>query len=313
MDTIYTEALNFDQPLTTLSSRFPQQLQAATKSELASDDIQINTLDLQLQQDHLIETAGPPTFCIAIFFDGRGALSIENGPQLAIEPGMTVVFHAPDSIRGRTLFQQNSHLHCLDLRFSPDYLCSLGVDSLTRLIPMFQQNCSVADVMMLARPTSAKLMTIAQSIMQCDIGGLARNVFLQAKALEALAYVLSEFEQPDMHLAKLSKADQQKVKRAIQLLDQQYQNSWTIANLSKEVGLNERKLKSGFHRLVQSTVHNYLEQARLNAAKQLLQQGDKVIDVALAVGYANPSHFAKRFKQRFAMSPRQWQSDYHPC
>lgn len=306
MDTIYNRSLSNAESKDVFRDNVSREIREAAQSEQLGGNIEINTLDLRLKEDHIIETEGPPTFCIAVFLDGYGQLSIDQGPPLNIEPGMTVVFHAPVSANGRTLFLGNHRLHCLDMRYSPEYLCSFGVDSLTRLIPMFQHNCSVADFMMLARPTSARLLSIAKEIMNCSMTGLARNVFLQAKALEALSQVLEVLEQPDTNQPKLSKADQQKVQQAIQLIDQEYQAAWTIPRLAREVGLNERKLKTGFHRLVQSTVHNYLEETRLNAARTLLADGAKVTDVAMAVGYANPSHFAKRFKQRFDTSPSQW-------
>lgn len=306
MDTIYNQRLDTSAEQGVFPDGISRAIREAAQTECLGDNIEINTLDLRLQNDHVIETVGPPTFCIAVFLEGYGQLSIDNGPTLDIKPGMTVVFHAPVSAKGRTLFLGDHRLHCLDMRFSLDYLCSFGIDSLTRLIPMFQHNCSVADLMMLARPTSTRLMSIAKEIMHCSMTGLARNVFLQAKALEALSQVLAVIEQPDSNQPKLSKIDQIKVQQAIQLIDQDYQSPWTISRLAREVGLNERKLKTGFHRLVQSTVHNYLEETRLNEAKTLLAQGSKVTDVAMAVGYANPSHFAKRFKQRFDIAPSQW-------
>lgn len=302
MDTIYSRSGQFD----SAPGGIDQAIRAATHTEQLNDHIQINTLKMELIENQVIDAKGPPTFCIAVFMDGYGQLTIENGPALQIEPGMAVVFHAPQSVHGRTIFYGDNQLYCLDLRFSPAWLCSFGVSSLSRMIPLFQHNCSVEDIMMLARPASARLMAIAREILDCPMTGLARTIFLQAKALEALAQVLATLEPPAEHHPQLNRPDHQKIRQAIQLLDQHYAVPWTIARLAREVGINERKLKSGFHQLAQSTVHNYLEEVRLNAAKEMLEQGDKVIDVALAVGYATSSHFTKRFRQRFDMVPSQW-------
>ena len=46
---------------------------------------------------------------------------------------------------------------------------------------------------------------------------------------------------------------------------------------------------------------------RMNVARQLLREmKQSVVDVALVVGYANPSHFAKLFRRETGLSP----SDY---
>ena len=269
MDTIYSQ-----DPTATEREQFLRQatpsVRQAAQSELVGGNIQLNTLDLWVAEDQVIEAQGPATFCIAVFLEGRGQLSIKDGPQLAIEPGMTVVFHAPQPTFGSTLFLGDHQLHCLDIRYSLDFLSSVGVDSLQRLVPMFQQDCSVANVTMLARPTSSRLMGIAKDILSCSMQGLARSVYLQGKSLEALAQVLEVLEPVSDNQPRLSKQDRQRVQQAISLLDQQFQVPWTIARLAREVGINERKLKSGFHQLVQSTVHSYLEGNRLNAARDLL-------------------------------------------
>jgi AraC family transcriptional regulator len=69
--------------------------------------------------------------------------------------------------------------------------------------------------------------------------------------------------------------------------------------------------KFHFHRLFKSAMgvsparyHIYL---RMNVARRLLRETKKsVVTVALDVGYANPSHFAKLFRRETGLSP----SDY---
>lgn len=301
METIYTKSS-------------PPDLQTSIDTVLASpglvteqigDNLQISTLDLRLESAEDIQTEGPPTFCIAIFLDGKGELSIDSGDILEIKPEMTVVFHSATPVTGRTLFAENSHIHCLDFRFSLEYLSSFGVANLDRIIPMFDQNHSVAKVTMLAKKTSFKLKDIAKQVLDCKMEGIPRSLFLQSKALEALSQVLTTFEGTQTQL-QLSKSDHAKVQDAISLIEQQFDQPWTIALLAAQVGINQSKLKQGFHLAVQSTVHRYLEEIRLTNAKYLLEQGHKVLDVCLATGYSHPSHFSKRFQQRYLVQPSKW-------
>ena len=276
-------------------------------TEQVGDHLQISTLDFILNTQREIHSEGPATFCIAIFLDGKGELSIDSGKALPIKADMTVVFHSTEPVSGRTVFAADSRIHCLDFRYSLEYLSTFGVAKLDRIIPMFEKNHSVAKVTMLAKKTSFKLKLITREILDCDMKGIARSLFLQGKALEVLAHILSGFEHTESPL-KLSKADQEKIQRAITLLEELFDQPWTIASLAQSVGLNQSKLKQGFHLAVQSTMHNYLEEVRLTTAQHLLEQGHKVIDVCLATGYSTPSHFSKRFKQRFSIKPSQWKS-----
>src|SRR3546814_20402743 len=45
------------------------------------------------------------------------------------------------------------------------------------------------------------------------------------------------------------------------------------------------------------------QQARLLTALELLAQGERVLDVALALGYASPGAFATMFKRQFGVTP----------
>ncbi|NYZ13884.1 helix-turn-helix domain-containing protein [Azospirillum sp. RWY-5-1] len=45
---------------------------------------------------------------------------------------------------------------------------------------------------------------------------------------------------------------------------------------------------------------------RVDCAARLLRDGQSVTEAALAAGYANPSHFAKRFRLRHGQPPRAW-------
>ena len=52
-----------------------------------------------------------------------------------------------------------------------------------------------------------------------------------------------------------------------------------------------------------------MQEARFEVAAQLLRESDKqVIEVAYAVGYSDPSHFARAFKRLAGVSPKVYQA-----
>lgn len=82
---------------------------------------------------------------------------------------------------------------------------------------------------------------------------------------------------------------------------------FNLARLAAQVGLS----KFHFNRLFKSAMgvspSHYHITLRLNTARQMLRETDKsIMDVALDVGYSNPSHFARLFQRETGLSP----SDY---
>ena len=76
----------------------------------------------------------------------------------------------------------------------------------------------------------------------------------------------------------------------------------TIAELSREVGLNQLKLKQGFKKIFGTSIYAMFLQERMKKAHQLLQDHN-VAETAYLVGYSNVSHFSKAFVQHYGMTP----------
>ena len=77
--------------------------------------------------------------------------------------------------------------------------------------------------------------------------------------------------------------------------------------LAAKVGLS----KFHFHRLFKRAMglppSRFQLDLRMNRARQLLRETKKsVIDVALDVGYTNPSHFAKLFHKETGLTPSEY-------
>ncbi len=85
--------------------------------------------------------------------------------------------------------------------------------------------------------------------------------------------------------------------------------AWTLDGLARVCGMSRARFAAHFHRVVGTTPGDYLTDWRLSVAKTLLKRGQPVKNVALDVGYANASAFARAFAARHAgMSPTAWLS-----
>ena len=104
--------------------------------------------------------------------------------------------------------------------------------------------------------------------------------------------------------------DEEALAEAASYLEGNLDENHSLAGLSRKFALNEFKLKRGFRERFGITVFGYLRQCRMDRARQLLlSRRYTVLEVANAVGYANPSHFARAFRGCFGLNPKAFLAD----
>ena len=76
------------------------------------------------------------------------------------------------------------------------------------------------------------------------------------------------------------------------------------ARLAEEVGMSTRQLERLFRRYLNRSPKRYYMEIRLQKARNLLMQTEmSVINVALACGFASPSHFSKCYRAHYQTTP----------
>jgi AraC-like DNA-binding protein/quercetin dioxygenase-like cupin family protein len=89
-------------------------------------------------------------------------------------------------------------------------------------------------------------------------------------------------------------------------LQQQPDDASTMADWAARLAVDVKTLQRLFVKDTGMTFGQWRQQARLLRALELLATGDKVIDVALALGYDSPSAFAAMFRRQFGLTPSQF-------
>ena len=101
----------------------------------------------------------------------------------------------------------------------------------------------------------------------------------------------------------------------IQLLLACIQENPFDAGLNVEVvkrrcGLRDHNVSSRFRYFVGTTIRDYLESLRLEAAGRLLRGSDAtVLDVALSVGYNNLQTFYGAFRRKYSCTPGAYREE----
>jgi transcriptional regulator GlxA family with amidase domain len=89
----------------------------------------------------------------------------------------------------------------------------------------------------------------------------------------------------------------------------------TVTDVCRAVGISERTLRRRFQAATGQSWRSYLLQARLLRAMTLLAEpGRSVLDVSIAVGFANVSAFTRAFTRRCGETPSTYRTraDLHP-
>ena len=80
------------------------------------------------------------------------------------------------------------------------------------------------------------------------------------------------------------------------------------SELARVAGMSRFRLTREFSRLHGLPLHAYHVHLRLEAAKRGLGSRRSVADVAAAFGFCDQSHFDRRFKGAFGLTPSQWRA-----
>ncbi|WP_281273269.1 GlxA family transcriptional regulator [Rhodovulum iodosum] len=95
-----------------------------------------------------------------------------------------------------------------------------------------------------------------------------------------------------------------KLSQVIQRMEQNLEDPISPAILARDVGMSTRQLERLFRRYLNRSPKRYYMELRLGKARNLLMQTDmSVINVALACGFASPSHFSKCYRAHYDTTP----------
>lgn len=95
-----------------------------------------------------------------------------------------------------------------------------------------------------------------------------------------------------------------KLSQVILMMEKNIEEPISPSILAKEVGMSTRQLERLFRRYLSRSPKRYYMELRLHKARNLLMQTDmSVINVALACGFASPSHFSKCYRAHYNTTP----------
>ncbi|MEQ9695011.1 GlxA family transcriptional regulator [Shimia sp. SDUM112013] len=162
-----------------------------------------------------------------------------------------------------------------------------------------------------------QLYAIDDRIMTCGGGAAATDLFLKL-IYERHGPLLSQAVlNMCLHFVHRSEADSQtssksaslgirnkKLLQIITIFDEEIEQQVELDEVADRVGVSRRQMERLFSHHIGRTPKRYLMDLRLQRARALMAETDlPVSEVAFACGFESTSHFSKRFRERFGVSP----------
>lgn len=110
-----------------------------------------------------------------------------------------------------------------------------------------------------------------------------------------------------VRLEKTSKMSDFYIHEAINYIEQNFPYEISIEDIADHCGINRSYFGKIFHKSVGRTPQEFLISYRMMKAAELLKMTAlSVADIGNAVGYPNPLHFSRAFKNVYGISPQKW-------
>jgi len=121
-----------------------------------------------------------------------------------------------------------------------------------------------------------------------------------------MRFLLDELQALPMLPLHLPMPTDARVLHICQRLQGRPDDTSTLADWARQLGVDVKTVQRLFAAQTGMTFGRWRQQARLLRALELLASGEKVIDIALALGYDSPSAFATMFRKQLGQTPSQF-------
>lgn len=102
----------------------------------------------------------------------------------------------------------------------------------------------------------------------------------------------------------------EQIQETIEFIEEHLGEELNIDSLAKMAALSPFYYQRLFSRLVKKPVAEYVKLRRMaKAAEALLQKEQRILDIALELGFSSHEHFTRTFKDTFGMTPEEYRKN----
>ena len=269
------------------------------------DGIDLMFLDVKQETIQFYAKSHTKTFAINHCEEGRIECKFTSGEYLYMGPGdMSLGWHISSNYQHENYFPTKLFkgvVLLVDVEKAQPVLDALVTEARIDLTQLANRFCEHSDFGMMMEETEA-VRQIFSSLY--NVPDQIKGHYFKLKVIEI--FLLLSIISTTNHEKRSSYRKQQVdiVKAVNEYISTQFMKRITIDSLSDQFDIPTSTLKRCFKGVYGTTIHHYLKECRINAAKRLLQESDQsILEIANAVGYENGSKFTSAFKEATGVTP----------
>ena len=269
------------------------------------DGIDLMFLDVKQETIQFYAKSHTKTFAINHCEEGRIECKFTSGEYLYMGPGdMSLGWHISSNYQHENYFPTKLFkgvVLLVDVEKAQPILDTLVTETRIYLTQLANRFCEQSEFGMMMEETES-VRQIFSSLYK--VPDQIKGHYFKLKVIEI--FLLLSIISTTNHEKRSSYRKQQVdiVKAVNEYISTQFMKRITIDSLSDQFDIPTSTLKRCFKGVYGTTIHHYLKECRINAAKRLLQESDQsILEIANAVGYENGSKFTSAFKEATGVTP----------
>ena len=269
------------------------------------DGIDLMFPDVKQETIQFYAKSHTKTFAINHCEEGRIECKFTSGDYLYMGPGdMSIGWHIHADYQHENYFPTKLFkgiVLLVDVEKAQPVLDALVTEARIDLTQLANRFCEHSDFGMMMEETES-VRQIFSSLYK--VPDQIKGHYFKLKVIEI--FLLLSVISTTNHEKRSSYRKQQVdiVKAVNEHISTQFMKRITIDSLSDQFDIPTSTLKRCFKGVYGTTIHHYLKECRINAAKHLLQESDQsILEIANAVGYENGSKFTSAFKEATGVTP----------
>jgi AraC-like DNA-binding protein len=250
-------------------------------------------------QEYEFETENLTMVGIGFQMGGRGRTAYPGYYDYFEQGVMTYNLIYQKVLSAQHVIYGQEDFHMLHLSFTPERFMEL-ISSSSVLTGKYIRIMAGQEFFIL-KGTNSKitpaLMQSLEALRQMDVNNPLAEMLAEALIMSIIVHVHTEDDEPN------ELREPKRIREVKQYLEENYLASVPIKQLSRRFGINEFDLKKSFKTEYNNTIFGYVQQLRMERAKEQLLAGKSIKEVAFEIGYEHPHHFSTAFRKWYHMPP----------
>lgn len=227
------------------------------------------------------------------------------GTQFSFKENQYILHYSSQESKAKLWTENQESLKYLQIQITYQYIFNLFNPQKSKESADILEQMTKNNFIFLHKQTpplmTVEMHIILKEIIEYSKKGMIQKLFIEAKIIKLLILIFEQFTEKNdtENLSKLHI-------RIKKYIDENYHKNLKINELSRELGINENKIRKEFKEYYQSTIVDYVSELRMLKAKKLIIDKNIMIkEIAIDCGYDYVQNFSRAFKKKFGISPEK--------